>query len=85
MRQVPIIPEYLFELDHPNETAEFDTLIKTKNLSFFDQDFSQFMKKEYPNSTLGVNDFVSLETVIKTSKRNHQETASICMTNNTTI
>jgi hypothetical protein len=30
---VPIIPEYLFELDHPNETAEFELLYRLKNIT----------------------------------------------------
>ena len=30
---VPIIPEYLFELDHPNQAAEINAILKLKNLS----------------------------------------------------
>jgi hypothetical protein len=32
---VPIIPEYLFELDHPNETAEIQYLMRSKNITYY--------------------------------------------------
>lgn len=32
-QKVPIIPEYLFELDHPNETAEVDALLSSRNIT----------------------------------------------------
>jgi len=34
---VPIIPEYLFELEHPNASAEVELALKTKNLSYFER------------------------------------------------
>ncbi len=30
---MPIIPEYLFQMEHPNETAEVANLFKAKNLT----------------------------------------------------
>ena len=32
---VPIIPEYLFELDHPNESAEIQYLMRSKNITYY--------------------------------------------------
>jgi hypothetical protein len=34
---VPIIPEYLFELEHPNASSEVELALKTKNLSYFER------------------------------------------------
>ncbi len=40
---VPIIPEYLFELDHPNETAEFNALYKVQNFSNVNNELASYM------------------------------------------
>ena len=45
--KVPIIPDYLFELDHPNETAEFNSIYKTKNFTNLNNDLAFYMSQNF--------------------------------------
>jgi hypothetical protein len=67
--KVPIIPEYLFELDHPNETAEVLAILKSKekiilspNLSFslnpkYDEDVYSMYTKSVDEVTILMSKF----------------------------
>ena len=63
---VPIIPEYLFELDHPNETAEFNSLIKVKNFSQLNNDLSSYIYY-YHNQTISNDPDFTLQSAIMMS------------------
>lgn len=63
---VPIIPEYLFELDHPNETAEFNALYKVKNFSHINNELFSYMHHNF-NFTRQT-DF-TIEALIALSKK----------------
>ena len=63
---VPIIPEYLFELDHPNETAEFNTLYKVKNFSQINNELASYM---YYNFNFSHQTDFTIESLIALSNR----------------